>query len=117
MRQHEKAIAEGERAVALNPNGAFDHGLLGMTLGYAGRLDEAIDHLKQGIRLNPFPEYWYFYQLARCYLMKGQYEKALGESKKPFIAVQMLCLSIFNWPPFMFAWTGKMTLALQQRKS
>jgi len=82
MRQHEKAIAEGERAVALNPNGAFDHGLLGMTLRYAGRPDEAIAHLKEGIRLNPFPEYWYFLQLAGCYSIKGQYEEALGECKK-----------------------------------
>jgi adenylate cyclase len=82
MRQYEQAIAAGERAVALNPNGAFDRGLFGMTLSYAGRPDEAIDHLKQGIRLNPFPEYWYFLHLGRCYVHKGQYEEALTEFKK-----------------------------------
>jgi len=82
MRQYEKAIASGERGVALIPNGAFNHVILGLTLSYAGRLDEAIGHLKQGIRLDPFPEYWYFNYLGRCYRMKGQYEEALTEFKK-----------------------------------
>ncbi|MHC4459538.1 MAG: tetratricopeptide repeat protein, partial [Planctomycetota bacterium] len=82
MRQYEKAIAAGERSVALNPNGAFEHGILGTTLSYAGRPGEGIDQLKQGIRLNPFPEYWYFLHLGRCYLLKGQYDEALPEFKK-----------------------------------
>jgi adenylate cyclase len=82
MGQHEKAIAAGERSVSFNPNGAMVHGLLGITLGYAGRLDEGIDHLKQGIRLNPFPAYWYFYQLGRIYREKGQYEEALKAFEK-----------------------------------
>jgi adenylate cyclase len=82
IRKHEKAIAAGKRSVALDPNGAFNHGMLGMTLSFAGRPDEALYHVKQGIRLDPFPEYWYFYHLGRCYLMKGQYEKALTAYKK-----------------------------------
>jgi len=82
MRQYEKAIAAGERSVELYPNGAMVHGLLGNTLSYAGRPDEAITHLKQGVRLNPFPEYWYFHNLGRCYWLKGEYEEALTEFKK-----------------------------------
>jgi adenylate cyclase len=58
------------------------HGLLGNTLSFADRPDEAIDHLKQGIRLNPFPAYWYFLHLGRCYRQKGQYEEALTALKK-----------------------------------
>jgi adenylate cyclase len=82
MRQYDKAIAAGERSVELAPNGAMEHGLLGMTLSYAGRPDEAIAYLKQGIRLNPFPPYWYFLHLGRCYNLKGQHEEALAELKK-----------------------------------
>jgi TolB-like protein/Tfp pilus assembly protein PilF len=82
MGQHEKAIAAGERSIELAPNGAMEHGLLGNTLSYAGRVDEAIAYLKQGIRLNPFPPYWYFLHLGRCYNHKGQYEEALVELKK-----------------------------------
>ena len=56
--------------------------LLGSTLSYAGRVDEAIAHIKQAIRLNPFPSYYYYYHLGRCYMQKGQYEDALTEFKK-----------------------------------
>jgi len=55
---------------------------LGSTLCYAGRIDEGIDNLKQGIRLDPFPPYWYFYQLGLCYRQKGQYEEALTAYQK-----------------------------------
>ena len=82
MRQYEKAIAAGKRSIELNPNSAQVHGLMGKTLIYAGRPDEAIGYLKKGIRLNPFPPYWYFSDSGRCYLLKGQYEKALTEFKK-----------------------------------
>jgi adenylate cyclase len=82
MRQYEKAITSGERSVELEPNGALVHGTLGSTLCYAGRIDEGINQLKQGIRLNPFPAYWYFLSLGRCYRQKGQYEEALTAYQK-----------------------------------
>jgi tetratricopeptide (TPR) repeat protein len=82
MRQYEKAIAEGKRSIELDPNGAMLYGLLGLTLGYAGKPDEAIGYINQGIRLNPFPAYWYFQILGRCYILKGQHEEALTAYKK-----------------------------------
>jgi len=82
MRQYQKAIAAGKRSIELAPNGAMVHGCLGMTLSYAGKPDEAIGYLKKGIRLNPFPAYWYFLHLSRCYILKGQYEDALTTTKK-----------------------------------
>ena len=82
MRQFDKAIAAGERSVELNPNGAAVHGLFAITLSHVGRVDEAIFLLKKGIRLNPFPEYWYFFQLGRCYGLNGQYEEAVSTLKK-----------------------------------
>ena len=57
MRQYEKAIAEGERSVELEPNGATFHGMLGNTLCYAGKIDEGINHYKQTLRLSPLPNY------------------------------------------------------------
>jgi TolB-like protein/Tfp pilus assembly protein PilF len=82
MRKYEEAIAAGERSVELDPNGAMVRGLLGMTLSYADRPDEAISHLTHAIRINPFAPYWYFYRLGQCYMQKGAYEKALKEYKK-----------------------------------
>jgi len=82
MRQYEKAIAAGERSIELEPNGAMVHGLLGLTLSFAGKPDEGIGYLNKGIRLNPFPAYWYYLHLGRCYLLKGQYDDALIAYKK-----------------------------------
>ena len=82
MRQYDKAIAEGELSIELDPNGSLFHGLLGITLSYADRVDEGIDHLKQGIRLDPFPPYWFYHHLGRCYMQKGQYVEALKEFEK-----------------------------------
>jgi len=82
MRQYDEAIAAGKRSVVIEPSSAASHGVLGLTLSYAGDPDEAIISLKQGIRLNPFPPYWYFVCLGRCYIRKGQYDKALVEYNK-----------------------------------
>jgi adenylate cyclase len=82
MRKYEKAIESGKRSVELAPNGAMVHGTLGNILSYTEHLDEAVAYHKQAIRLNPFPAYWYYFNLARCYLRKGQYEDALTEYKK-----------------------------------
>jgi len=82
MRQYEKAIAAGKRAVELDPNGADVHMHLGYALNYAGRPDEAIEYLNKAIRLNPFPPYSYPGAMGRSYFLKGHYEKAITEFKK-----------------------------------
>jgi tetratricopeptide (TPR) repeat protein len=82
MRQHEKAIAAGKRAIELDPNGAEVHMYLGYTLNYAGRPDEAIGYLNKANRLNPFPPYYIPNAMGHSYLLKGHYEKALTEHKK-----------------------------------
>jgi adenylate cyclase len=81
-RQHEKAIPEFERAVALNPNVAFPHGWLGIALNYVGRPEDAITSFKKAIRLNPIPPVWYLQNLARSYRMVGQYENSIATYKK-----------------------------------
>jgi adenylate cyclase len=82
MRQHEKAIAAGKRAVEFDPNGAEVHMVLGYILNYAGRPDEALGYTNKAIRLNPFPPWYYPKEMGHTYLLKGQYEKALPEFKK-----------------------------------
>ena len=82
MREFEKAIASGKRSIELQPNGALVHTIFGSTLCYAEQYDEGITYLKQGLRLNPFPSYYDYFHLGRCYYMKGQYEDALIEAKK-----------------------------------
>ncbi|MGD9306658.1 MAG: tetratricopeptide repeat protein, partial [Desulfobacterales bacterium] len=82
MKEYDKSIESGMLAVKFAPNGALIHTILGRSLHHACRDDEALVHLKQAIRLNPFPAYYYHYYLGRCYAVKGQYEEALSEFKK-----------------------------------
>ena len=81
-RQHEKAITEMERAVALNPNGADAHTHLAGALIFSGRPEEAIELLRKAIRLNPIPPNWYFTFLAHAYRLMGQYEDAIKTLQK-----------------------------------
>ena len=81
-REHEKAIAEAERAVALDPGGAFVHLAYGMSLNYGGRSEEAIPVLQKAIRLNPLGETGYFLHLGHAYRVTGRFEEAVSAYKK-----------------------------------
>jgi len=80
--QHEKAIAEGERALALNPNGAHNYAFMAGVVGCSGRWKESIEFAKKSIRLNPFPHVYYYHWLGRAYFMTGQYDEAIATWKK-----------------------------------
>ena len=80
--QHEKAIAESEKAIALSPDAAGPRAHLGIVLQYAGRPTEAIDSLNKAIRLNPIPPCYYHTFLGQAYGLTGQYEEAIREYKK-----------------------------------
>jgi adenylate cyclase len=81
-RQYDKAITEGERAVAMAPNSAFVHAALAFSLRFAGRPGEAIALFKKAIRLSPIPDTWYLMSLGNCYEMVGRYEDAISAYKK-----------------------------------
>jgi adenylate cyclase len=80
--QHQKAMAEAEQAVSLDPNGADAYTTLAGVLGCSGRWEEGIGFSKQGIRLNPHPTVYYFHWLGRAYFMTGQYDEAILTFKK-----------------------------------
>ena len=81
-RQHEKAIAEGKRAVALAPNLYEAYHNLGHALNFAGRPEEAISFLETAIRVNPLPDSSPYLQLGVAYRDLGQYDKAITVCKK-----------------------------------
>jgi adenylate cyclase len=82
MRQYDDAIEEGQRAVAINPNSADAYVWLGMSLTYAGRPEEAIDSIKKGLRLSPFPPPYFIQNLGNAYREAGRYEEAITEYQK-----------------------------------
>jgi adenylate cyclase len=82
QRKYDQAVIECERAVSLDPNSAENLEWLGAVLAWAGRAEEAVKYLQQGIRLNPLPSASILNFLAVAYRDSGQYEKAIEASKK-----------------------------------
>jgi adenylate cyclase len=80
--QYEKAMAEAERAIALNPNGANNYSFMAGLIGCMGRWEDGIEFSRKAIRLEPFPPVFYFHWLGRAYFMTEQYDKAIATWKK-----------------------------------
>jgi adenylate cyclase len=81
QRQHEKAIAEGQRAISIDPNYADGYVQLGQTMLYSGRFEESLQLVKKGIRLCPKPRPFYPWSLGYAYFMLGRYEMAIATGK------------------------------------
>jgi tetratricopeptide (TPR) repeat protein len=81
-KQHDQAIAEAERAIALDPNNADGYGNLGNILPFAGRPKEGIELIEKAMRLNPHYPPLYLLNLGFAYRETGRYEEALAPLKK-----------------------------------
>jgi adenylate cyclase len=81
-REYEKSIAEGERAVALNPNSATAIAFYAVSLQFACRPEEAIPFFQKAIRLNPHGPIFYYRNLGGVLWMTGRYEEAVSAFKK-----------------------------------
>ena len=98
-RQHDKAVAYGEKALALAPDFADLNATIAIPLMYAGRAEEAIELVKNAMRLSPYYPAWYLAVLGIAYRITGQYEEAIAllESWRaranPRSALPYLCLA------------------------
>jgi adenylate cyclase len=82
IRQHDKGIAEGEKALALAPNSADIVNMYAIILTYAGRWHEAIPLFREALRLNPKPPNNYYRHFAVVLRETGQYDEAVSLLKK-----------------------------------
>jgi TolB-like protein len=80
-REYDKAIFEGERAIALDPGDAESQLWYGMSLVYIGRPEEAIPIYQKAIRLNPFAMSGYFINLANSLRDAKRFEEAVSAYK------------------------------------
>ncbi|MGR3715823.1 MAG: adenylate/guanylate cyclase domain-containing protein [Thermohalobaculum sp.] len=71
------AIESCERAVALEPNGAWVTGFLGNALNWAGRPEEALILAQKAMRFSPLHPSWYVWTAAHANRLLGRYEKAV----------------------------------------
>jgi adenylate cyclase len=82
MHEYDKAIAEGEKGVELNPNGHEALTLLGWFLNLAGRPAEGLVVLEKAMRLNPMPPAFQYSILGCSYMLTNQNDKAIGALEK-----------------------------------
>jgi tetratricopeptide (TPR) repeat protein len=81
-KQHEKAIAEQEKTIALSPNDADMIAGLGGILTWAGRPEETIGLVKKAMRLNPIYPTEYLWNLGHAYFLMDRYEEAIETLKR-----------------------------------
>jgi adenylate cyclase len=81
-KQHDQAIAEGERAVVLAPNNADSSVWLARILVYVGRAEEAIRLVQKAMRLNPHYPPLYILGLGIAYHYAWQNEEAIATLRR-----------------------------------
>ena len=81
-KEYDKSIAEGKRAVELNPSGYTAYRSYGAALLFASRPKEALPMIQKAIRLNPNADAFTFIFLGHAFRNTGQFEKAVSAYKK-----------------------------------
>ncbi|HEV8717652.1 MAG TPA: tetratricopeptide repeat protein, partial [Candidatus Binatia bacterium] len=97
--QYDRAIAEGERAIALDPNNADSYHFQALVLRFAGRPEEALRMVAQAMRLNPRYPFFYLFELGAAYHQTGRYAEAIATlkdaiSRNPNMSVAHLFLAL-----------------------
>jgi adenylate cyclase len=81
-REYDKAIAEGERAVALNPGGTLALVNYANSLAHAGKPEEAVPAFQKAIRLNPFGPSGLYREFGNALRDTSRFEEAISAYKK-----------------------------------
>jgi tetratricopeptide (TPR) repeat protein len=82
QQQSDQALAEGERAIALDPNNADSYAFQAEVLNVAGRPEEARRGVEQAMRFNPHYPPYYLIQLGWAYNLTGRYVEAVATLKE-----------------------------------
>lgn len=82
QKEHDRAIAQAERAVALAPNDAVSHETLAEILGWSGRAEESIRLIRHAMRLDPHYPFFYLWTLGHGYYLTERRQPALDAFAK-----------------------------------
>jgi TolB-like protein/cytochrome c-type biogenesis protein CcmH/NrfG len=74
--EHEEAIAEAQRAIALDANDSDSYLAMAYALIHAGRPEEAIDFVEKAMRLDPYYPAYYLFVLGLAHFALEQFEQA-----------------------------------------
>lgn len=81
-REFDAALEAGRQALVLRPGCANANGFFGNVLHYCGEQDQAITHLRKGIRLQPVYPPFFADALATAYFAAAQPEAAMAVAKE-----------------------------------
>ena len=81
---HDLAISRAEEAISLNPNDAAARYSLAMALGCSGRVEEAIPHIDDALRLSPHSVAIAGFQTYRAFILFDleRYEEAVEWARR-----------------------------------
>ena len=85
--QHDEAIAEAERAIALDPNDPVGYFAMNRALTFAGKPAEAIGYIKKAMRLNPHYPPIYLNRLGFAQFGMERYEDAAATLERAILRV------------------------------
>jgi adenylate cyclase len=77
-KQHDEALADYGRALALNPNDADIIAEYADALVYVGQPARSVELLEKAMRLNPYYPDWYLWYLADAYTTMGRHAEVIA---------------------------------------
>ena len=81
-REFEEAVSECEKAVSLDPSGAYATGFLGFALNWVGRPAEGLSLAQKAMRYSPLHASWYFGVAAHAYRLLERHKDAIAVYQK-----------------------------------
>ena len=98
-KQYDQAIAEGERAIALDPNNADSYAWQAEVLNFAGRPEEAPQDGGAGDAAQPPLSTLYLFELGWAYYVTGRYAEAIATLKEAISRNPNLLRCLSSWLP------------------
>jgi adenylate cyclase len=77
LRRFDQAVAEGERAVAINPNYAEGYVALAMALNVSNRPEDALSAIQKAAQLDPSRHDTYAFYAATDFVLMRRYQQAI----------------------------------------
>jgi adenylate cyclase len=91
--RYDQAVADGERAVAINPNFAAGYHVLSDALNVDGKSEAAIRAAQKAVRADPTGKDLYSYDVGVAYVGLGRYEDAIPVLKQSLTAYPHILVS------------------------
>lgn len=88
-----KAVEDCEKAIELNPDAYYAYNNMGCALLKLRQIDKAIEPLKHAIAMEPDKDHLPYLNLAECYVIKKEYDKAICAYQE----VLRLCPEAVRW--------------------